>query len=67
VLLKKLGFATLMDLVPLDPSLVGGSHGRLPGTPGQGPVLLCSAEEARVDRLEAADLRRWLLDLVFGG
>jgi predicted AlkP superfamily pyrophosphatase or phosphodiesterase len=66
VLLKKLGFATLMDFVPLDPSLVGGSHGRLPARPEEGPVLLCSEEEAAVESLAATDFRSWLLDLVLG-
>lgn len=39
---KKLGMRYLMDVVPLDAGLVGGSHGRLPRTPERGPVWLCS-------------------------
>ena len=64
LLLKKLGFRVLMDVVPLDPSRVCGSHGRLPASPEQGPVLVCSAAEAGVERLEAAGFRKWLLDLL---
>jgi hypothetical protein len=30
LLKKELGFRTLMDIIPLDASLVGGSHGHLP-------------------------------------
>lgn len=40
LLQKKLGFRYLMDLIPLDPSLVGGSHGRLPGLSEEGPLLI---------------------------
>jgi predicted AlkP superfamily pyrophosphatase or phosphodiesterase len=36
---KKLGFRYLMDLTPLDATLVKGSHG-VPTTPQQGPLLL---------------------------
>jgi Type I phosphodiesterase / nucleotide pyrophosphatase len=37
---KKLGFRTLMDVIPLDASLVKGSHGRVPDDPRYGPLLL---------------------------
>ena len=40
VLQKKLGFRYLMDVIPLDASLVCGSHGRLPEAPEYGPVLI---------------------------
>jgi len=36
---KALGFRYLMDVVPLDPSLVHGSHGLRPA-PAEGPVIL---------------------------
>jgi predicted AlkP superfamily pyrophosphatase or phosphodiesterase len=39
---KKLGMRYLMDVIPLDASLVGGSHGRLPSSPERGPVFLSS-------------------------
>nr|QEO75104.1 hypothetical protein [uncultured bacterium] len=39
---KKIGLRYTMDVVPLDPSRVRGSHGRLPDSPLDGPVLLCS-------------------------
>ena len=39
---KKLGMRYLMDVIPLDAQLVGGSHGRLPDDPRDGPVFLCS-------------------------
>ena len=40
LLQKKLGFRTLMDLIPLDASLVKGSHGRLPAAKADFPVLI---------------------------
>ncbi|GAA1687417.1 alkaline phosphatase family protein [Kribbella yunnanensis] len=40
LLRKKLGFRYTMQVVPLDPSIVRGSHGRLPADPEDGPVLL---------------------------
>jgi hypothetical protein len=36
-----------MDVIPLDASLVKGSHGRLPGHPSDGPVFLASQPFAR--------------------
>lgn len=42
LLQKKLGMRYLMDVVPLDPSLVRGTHGRLPDDPREGPLFLCS-------------------------
>jgi predicted AlkP superfamily pyrophosphatase or phosphodiesterase len=40
LLRKKLGFRMLMDIIPLDATLVKGSHGRQPATPGEGPLLM---------------------------
>lgn len=37
---KKLGFRYTMSVVPLDPAPVRGSHGRLPDSAADGPVLL---------------------------
>ncbi|NEM99158.1 alkaline phosphatase family protein [Pontibacter burrus] len=40
LLKKKLGFRTVMDVIPLDATLVKGSHGRVPEDKGEWPVLL---------------------------
>ncbi|PIQ22475.1 MAG: alkaline phosphatase family protein, partial [Cytophagales bacterium CG18_big_fil_WC_8_21_14_2_50_42_9] len=45
VLKKKLGFRMLMDIIPLDATLVKGSHGRQPENPADGPVLLSKTTE----------------------
>jgi predicted AlkP superfamily pyrophosphatase or phosphodiesterase len=60
---KKLGFRYTMNVVPLDPSPVRGSHGRLPDDPDDGPVLLCSDASVARDRLDATDVKPFLLGL----
>ena len=45
LLKKKLGFRTLMDLIPLDATLVKGSHGRIPEDKADWPVA-CAPEWA---------------------
>lgn len=42
---KKLGLRYAMSTTPLDASYVRGSHGRLPGSAADTPVLLCSETE----------------------
>ena len=37
---KKLGFRMLMDVIPLDPTLVKGSHGSIPKNRADWPVLI---------------------------
>ena len=39
---KKLGLRYAMNVVPLDPSWVRGTHGRLPSSEADAPLLLCS-------------------------
>jgi predicted AlkP superfamily pyrophosphatase or phosphodiesterase len=39
---RALGFATLMDIVPLDATLVRGSHGRVTDNAADGPVFVSS-------------------------
>ena len=60
---KKVGLRYAMNVVPLDPSLVHGSHGRLPSDPADGPILLCAQPDLARDRLEATEVRGLLLDL----
>jgi hypothetical protein len=37
---KKLGFRTLFDVIPLDPTLIKGSHGARAGDPLDQPILI---------------------------
>jgi hypothetical protein len=45
-----------MDVIPLDPSLVRGSHGRLPSRPREGPLLISSSGRQRVSRLKMTEV-----------
>ena len=36
---RRMGFRTLMRVIPLDATLVRGSHGRAPSSPGAGPLF----------------------------
>lgn len=60
---KKLGLRYRMQVVPLDPSPVRGSHGRLPAHPDQGPVIICSDPAAVTGPLAATDVKPLLLRL----
>lgn len=39
---KRLGLRYTMNVIPLDPSCVRGTHGRLPGSVDDTPLLICS-------------------------
>jgi hypothetical protein len=59
LLQKKLGFRMLMDLIPLDATLVRGSHGRCPEDPLDWPILLGTAapdDRESVSACEVHDL-----------
>ncbi|TDC26178.1 alkaline phosphatase family protein [Streptomyces sp. 8K308] len=60
---KKLGLRYTTNVVPLDGRWVGGTHGRLPAEPAEGPVLLCDAPTGRRDRVAAAEVRDLVLEL----
>jgi predicted AlkP superfamily pyrophosphatase or phosphodiesterase len=59
---KKLGFRTLMDVIPLDASLVRGSHGRIPDDPSKGPLLMTRQADLLPDgELAATDVHDLIL------
>lgn len=60
---KKLGMRYRLAVVPLDPSPIRGSHGRLPTSDDEGPLILCSTPEAVTGRTEATDVKSLLLNL----
>jgi len=60
---KRLGFRYVMDVVPLDPSWVRGTHGRLPDRPADGPVMLCSDGRWGRDSVAATEVRDMLLGM----
>jgi predicted AlkP superfamily pyrophosphatase or phosphodiesterase len=51
---RALGFSTLMDVVPLDATLVRGSHGRLTDNAADGPVFISSEIRLMSDKPVAA-------------
>ena len=59
LLQKKLGFRMLMDLIPLDASLVKGSHGRCPADKGDYPVLIMPGEVRERKPHHRRDRRLW--------
>ena len=65
LLAKKLGFRSLLDVIPLTPELVRGSHGLLPASPADGPLLISSSRTAAVERLEMADVCDVVLETLF--
>ncbi|UZR94178.1 alkaline phosphatase family protein [Chondrinema litorale] len=50
LLKKKLGFRYLMDVIPLTPELVKGSHGRLTEDPEDQPIFISNKEGLEVDQ-----------------
>ena len=66
LLAKKLGFRTLMDVIPLDTSLVRGSHGRLTDDADAGPLFLSSVPDlVPAEHVEATDVKRLVLEHLF--
>ncbi|MFA5899567.1 MAG: nucleotide pyrophosphatase/phosphodiesterase family protein [Hyphomicrobium sp.] len=64
---RALGFRALMDVIPLDATLVRGSHGRADTPPERSPVLM-SSEPALLPEgpIDAAQVKGLMLDHVFG-
>jgi predicted AlkP superfamily pyrophosphatase or phosphodiesterase len=70
MLLRKLGFRTLMDVIPLDAALVRGSHGRLTDQVKDGPLIMTDRmdlldKKLLNKKLPATDVKSFLLDAVF--
>ena len=62
LLQKKLGFRMLMDVIPLDATLVKGSHGRRPANKKDWPVLITSQPElSGAQTIESTDVYHTLL------
>ena len=59
---KKLGFRTIFDVVPLDASIVRGSHGLLADDPQDGPLLIANGPEPRGNLLPMTAIRDLLLE-----
>lgn len=64
LLKKKIGFRYLMRVVPLDATLVKGSHGLLAENPADGPVYICSDKSVAVSSLKMTDVKETILSLL---
>jgi predicted AlkP superfamily pyrophosphatase or phosphodiesterase len=62
---KALGFRYLMKVIPLDASLVRGSHGRVTDRLDDGPVFISSEKRAAHDVVESTAVRDLILQHLF--
>ena len=63
---KALGFRYLMNVIPLDASLVKGSHGRVTESLDDGPLLISSQPDGvKKETLESTDVRDVILEHLF--
>ena len=64
---RALGMRTLMDVIPLNASLVRGSHGRADTSYARGPLVM-SSEAALLPEgtIDAGQVKQLMLDHVFG-
>jgi len=66
VMQKMLGLRYLMDVIPLDATLVKGSHGRLTERPEHGPLLITSRPALLPPgSVSATEVKRLILDHMF--
>lgn len=63
LILKKLGFRVLFNLIPLDANLVQGSHGRVAVADSQKPIFATRGNSKK--RLEGIDIKDLILSCVF--
>ena len=62
LLQKQLGIRMLMDVIPLDATLVKGTHGRLADTPDQGPLVISSRTDLRREKCSLPEIKQLILD-----
>ena len=61
LLKKKLGLRALLEVIPLDATLVRGSHGRVPEDPDDHPVLIAENGGGLPRLIDASDVFAFLL------
>jgi len=63
---KKLGFRTVMNIIPLRAELVKGSHGRIPEDMDDYPIFITNDKASKLsDKIEAIDVFKLLENHVF--
>jgi predicted AlkP superfamily pyrophosphatase or phosphodiesterase len=63
---SKLGFRTLMNVIPLDATIVRGSHGRVTDDARKGPVFISTEPDLVPASVSATDVKELVLRHVFG-
>ena len=63
LLQKKLGFRMSMDLIPLDANLVKGTHGTIPESKDDWPMLLGPVPKIKEDSIPSTAVREQLLKI----
>jgi predicted AlkP superfamily pyrophosphatase or phosphodiesterase len=64
---RALGLRTLMDVIPLNPDLVKGSHGRLTDREDDGPLAIVSEPDpSPPGPIRATEVKPLILDYLFG-
>ena len=67
LLKRMLGMRVLMDVIPLDASLVRGSHGRADTQYARGPLIMSSDAALLPDgTIDATEVKQLMLDHMFG-
>lgn len=61
LLQKKLGLRMLMDVIPLKPELVKGTHGRIHASADENPLLISSRRDLAIERLPMAGVKGQIL------
>lgn len=61
LLKKRLGFRSLLEITPLDATLVRGSHGRVPASPAQAPLVITQQQAMLADPVLDAPQIYWLI------
>ena len=57
LLKKKLGFRTVLDIIPLNANLIKGSHGRIPEDKGDYPILISNKKGVDLpEEMQAVDV-----------
>ena len=64
LLQKKLGFRTLVDVIPLNGNQVKGTHGRLFENPADGPLIIASDPQLKADNYQMRDIKQLILKML---
>jgi predicted AlkP superfamily pyrophosphatase or phosphodiesterase len=67
IIKKKMGFRTLMDVIPIDADLVKGSHGRMPTSSSDMPIFISSNGNLSSIKgiIHATDVKELILSHIF--